>query len=286
MILQKIKYYLQIIKPGIVFGNLIPFSACFIFASDRNFKLNLFLLTFIGLFLVISGSCVCNNLIDIEIDKNMNRTKNRVLVRKKISIKNAIYYACFLLFIGFFILFYYVDHFSFFLSFLGFFIYVFLYSFIFKKKSTFSLFIGSISGAMPPIIGYYSSSKKINLIFFIFFLIFFLWQIPHFCSIAMFRIKDYKNAKIPILPLKKNIFFSTVFTSFFIILFTICTSFLYFYDVLKLIYIIFFIIINFFWLLYILLGYFYKNKKFFYISFLISVLSNFMISLFISYKNL
>ncbi|WP_343154690.1 heme o synthase [Buchnera aphidicola (Pseudoregma panicola)] len=280
---KNIKYYFQIIKPGIVFGNLITFSSCFLFASKGNINLNLFLFTFFGLFLIISGSCVLNNIIDIKIDKNMIRTRNRALVIKKISITNAYFYAFFLLFLGFFIICYFIDFFSFFLSFLGFFVYIFLYSIYFKKKSIFSIFIGSISGSMPPIIGYYSACKKLDFVFLLFFIIFFLWQIPHFYIISIFRIKDYENAKIPILPLKKDIFFTVCIISLCIFFFTIFSDFLYLYNFLGKKFFIFSILVNFFWLFFTLLGYFYKSNKIFYFSFLISIFSNFITSFFIAF---
>ncbi|WP_343183950.1 heme o synthase [Buchnera aphidicola (Ceratovacuna keduensis)] len=282
MKLKNIKYYLQIIKPGIVFGNLITFSSCFIFASKGNINLNLFFFTFFSLFLIISGSCVLNNIIDISIDKNMTRTKNRALVIKKISIVYAWFYSYLLLFLGFIIMFYFVNFFSFFLSFLGFFIYIFLYSLYLKKKSIFSIFIGSISGAMPPIIGYYSACKKLDLNFLLFFIIFFLWQIPHFYIISIFRIKDYKNAKIPILPLKKDIFFTVCMISLCIFFFTIFSNLFYLYNFSLNKFFIFSTLINFFWLFFTLLAYFYKNNKIFYFSFLISIFSNFITSFFIA----
>ncbi|BGI51534.1 MAG: hypothetical protein BucCj_2900 [Buchnera aphidicola (Ceratovacuna japonica)] len=179
-------------------------------------------------------------------------------------------------------MFYFSGIFTFFLSFLGFFIYIFLYSLYLKKKSIFSIFIGSISGAMPPIIGYYTVCKKINLIFILFFIIFFLWQIPHFYIISIFRTKDYKNAKIPILPLKTNVFFTVFITSIFIICFYIFSSLLYLYNFLGNNFIIFSTLINFIWLFLTLLGYFYKNNKIFYFAFLISILSNFITSFLIA----
>ncbi|WP_343188999.1 heme o synthase [Buchnera aphidicola (Chaitoregma tattakana)] len=282
MKLKNVKYYLQIIKPGIVLGNLIPFSACFLFASKGNINYNLFLVTFIGMFLIISGSCVLNNIIDIKIDNIMLRTKNRVLVRNKISVIKALFFAFFLLFLGFLIILFFSNFFSLLLSFFGFFVYIFLYSMIFKRTTVFSIFIGSISGAMPPIIGYYIVSNKVDLAFFIFFFMFFLWQVPHFFSISIFRAKDYKNAKVPILPSTKSIFFTSIVILFFVILFTCVSESLYLYNFLDKKYCIFSILINFIWVCSIVFGCFYNKNIFFYYVFIISILSNCITSFFIA----
>jgi protoheme IX farnesyltransferase len=76
-----IKKYLQVTKPGIIFGNLISVVGGFLLASKGSIDFPLFLAAFVGVSLVVASGCVFNNYIDRDIDKVMERTKNRVLVK-------------------------------------------------------------------------------------------------------------------------------------------------------------------------------------------------------------
>jgi len=82
----------------------------------------------------------------------------------------------------------------------GFIVYVGLYSLWLKRSSIYGTLIGSLSGAMPPVVGYCAVSNNFDLGAIILLLIFSLWQMPHSYAIAIFRLQDYKNASIPVLP--------------------------------------------------------------------------------------
>src|SRR6202040_4019316 len=82
-------------------------------------------------------------------------------------------------------------------------VYVVLYSF-WKYRSSLATLVGSIAGAVPPVVGYCSVSNRFDTGAVLFFLILVLWQMPHFFSIAMYRLQDYSAAAIPVLPIKKG----------------------------------------------------------------------------------
>lgn len=79
------KQYLQVTKPGIIFGNLISVIGGFLLASKGSIDYPLFIYTLVGVSLVVASGCVFNNYIDRDIDRKMERTKNRVLVKGLIS---------------------------------------------------------------------------------------------------------------------------------------------------------------------------------------------------------
>jgi len=64
--------------------------------------------------------------------------------------------------------------------------------------------VGSISGAAPVVAGYCAVTDRFDGAALILFLILVLWQMPHFYAIAMYRFDDYKNAGLPVLPVKKG----------------------------------------------------------------------------------
>lgn len=83
---------------------------------------------------------------------------------------------------------------------LGYVFYVFFYTMIYKRTSVYGTLVGSISGAVPPLVGYLAVTNYIDIEAVLLFVLFCLWQMPHSYAIAMFRLNDYRQAGIPVLP--------------------------------------------------------------------------------------
>lgn len=197
-----INYYL-LTKPGIIMGNLCTVIAGFLLASKGNLNFPLFFATLMGLTFIMASGCVFNNFIDIELDRKMERTKNRALVIGLIDEKNAILFATCLCLIGNLILFLYTNILTMVVANIGFFVYVVLYS-MWKGKTIYGTAIGSIAGAVPPVVGYCAVSNQFDAGALILFVMLVLWQMPHFFSIAMYHSNDYTAAGIPVFPLIKG----------------------------------------------------------------------------------
>ena len=105
--------------------------------------------------------------------------------------------------LGNFILFLYTNLLTVVVADIGFFVYVVLYSF-WKCHTIYGTAIGSIAGAIPPVVGYCAVSNHFDIGALILFIMLVLWQMPHFFSIAMYHFNDYKAAEIPVLPVKKG----------------------------------------------------------------------------------
>lgn len=198
-----IRTYYLLTKPGIIMGNLITTVSGFALASRGHIDGWLFLATLIGLGGVIASACVFNNYIDRDLDKKMTRTKHRALVKGLISGQSAIVFAIILGILGIATLAIYTNLLAVFVAAIGFFIYVALYSF-WKTHSTYATAIGSVAGAIPPVVGYCAVSNQFDMGAALLFIILVLWQMPHFFSIAMYRLHDYTAASIPVMPVKKG----------------------------------------------------------------------------------
>lgn len=216
-----INYYL-LTKPGIILGNLITVAAGFLLASKGRIDFQLFLATLIGLAFIMASACVFNNYIDRPIDKKMERTKNRALVTGLISGQNAIVFAILLGIIGNVILLLYTNLLTVGVAGIGFFVYVVLYS-LWKRHTIYGTAIGSIAGAVPPVVGYCAVSNHFDIGAWILFTMLVLWQMPHFFSIAMYHLDDYRAAEIPTLPVKKGALRTKIHMVLYILGF-ICTS--------------------------------------------------------------
>ena len=246
------KYY-YLIKPGIVFGNVLTVIAGYFFASKWHINLKDFLAVIIGSSLIIASAGVINNIIDRKIDKKMKRTSKRALVLGNISFKNALSFGIILAVVGFYTLTltnYKVEI----VGLIGYLDYLVLYSF-FKRRSVYGTLIGSVSGSIPLVAGYLAFQNKFDLIFLDLFLIMSVWQMAHFYAIAIYRQKDYSNAKLPMLPLIKGIFKTKVQISLYIILYLILNVWLYFIAKISIIYLIMMVIISIIWIVKSLRGF-------------------------------
>lgn len=201
---QSIREYYRLTKPGIIRGNLITAGAGYFLAAQRDFEPWLLLATLLGLGLVIAAACVSNNYLDRGIDRKMARTANRALVSGRISGRSALIYASVLGLLGCVILAAFTTILALSLSIIGYVAYVFLYGY-YKRRSTLSTAIGSISGAVPPVVGYTAVTNQIDTAAILLFIILVAWQMPHFFAIAIYRLKDYAAASLPVLPVKKGI---------------------------------------------------------------------------------
>ena len=198
------KRYLLITKPGIIMGNLISVLGGFFLAANGSQSLQLLLMTLMGVSLVIASGCVFNNYIDRDIDGLMERTRNRVLVKGLISPRASLIYASLLGVAGVLLL-GQINGLAALLGGLGFVVYVGLYSLWLKRRSVYGTLVGSLSGAMPPVIGYCAVRGEFDSGALVLLLIFSLWQMPHSYAIAIFRLRDYQAAGIPVLPVLRGI---------------------------------------------------------------------------------
>jgi protoheme IX farnesyltransferase len=220
---MSLKHFIQITKPGIIFGNVLSVAGGFFLASKGHIDFGLFLAAAIGTSLVVASGCVFNNCIDRDIDVKMERTKNRVLVQGLVSLKLALIYATLLGVVGVGLLYTKANPLAALFAVIGFAIYVGLYSLYLKRKSVHGTLVGSLSGAMPPVIGYVAVSNSFDLAALTLLVMFSLWQMPHSYAIAIFRFNDYLAASIPVLPVKRGIVVAKRHILIYILAFLVAT---------------------------------------------------------------
>lgn len=199
------KRYLSVTKPGIIMGNAISITGGFLLASRGDIDYWLLLATLIGLSLVVASGCVINNCIDRDIDGKMQRTASRVTVTGELPLRTAMLHGAVLGIAGFGLLALYTNLTAVFFAAFGYVIYVGVYSLYMKRNSVYGTFVGSLSGAVPPAVGYCAASGQFDMAAAILLCMFSIWQMPHSYAIAIFRYNDYKAAGIPVLPVSQGI---------------------------------------------------------------------------------
>ena len=282
-----LKNYYRVTKPGIIYGNLVTVLGGFFLATHsmhRSVDVGLLLATVLGISLVIAGSCVMNNIIDRDIDALMERTKNRELVLGVIKPRSAFIYGLVLILLGIAMLFFRTNPLTLLVALIGVFFYVVCYSLYAKRGGVFGTLVGSVSGAVPPVVGYLAVTNSLDAGAILLFLILSIWQMPHSYAIAIYRLDDYRKAKIPVLPVARGLMRTKIETLLYTLLFACATLALYSFGYAGKVYIVLMGAASLMWLFLSVQGFFQSNdrqwaKRMFIVSILIITLFSFAISL-------
>jgi protoheme IX farnesyltransferase len=155
--------------------------------------------TILGTGLIASGTAALNQWYEREADCKMKRTAMRPLPAGKLPAGRALAFGIALSLAGFVELWLGVNLLSGLIGAFTLGLYLFLYTPL-KQRTWWSTTIGAIPGAMPPMIGYAAAAGTITRESWVLFAILFLWQFPHFYSIAWMYKEDYARAGIRMLP--------------------------------------------------------------------------------------
>lgn len=200
-----LKDLVALTKPRIIRLNLFAAFGGFWVASQWAIDIWLLIWTLLGSALTMASACVFNNYLDRDFDTKMARTRDRALPQGRLSPQGVLIYAIVLGIAGLAVLFGLVNPLTGWLGLLGIFVYVVIYTMWLKRNSTWSTSIGGVSGAMPPVIGYCAITNELDPGAWILFALLFLWQPPHFWSLAIRRREEYQAAGFPLLPVVKGV---------------------------------------------------------------------------------
>lgn len=166
-------------------------------------NLDIFALTIIGSTLVIAGALMFNNWFEVDLDVEMMRTKERPTVTGNIPLSVVLGLSLGTTVLGFILLLFTTVEATLY-AFVGWFVYVILYTLWTKRRYTLNTVVGSLSGAVTPLIGWAAIDSTLHIVPVIMFLLLFIWQIPHTFAIAIRRYDEYKAAGIPMLPVAQG----------------------------------------------------------------------------------
>ena len=157
--------------------------------------------TMIGVSLVAAGTSAFNQYIERDKDARMDRTRNRPLPSGRMSPPHAFGFAVITTIVGLLIVLLGVNLLAAVLTAVTSAIYVLIYTPL-KTRTTLNTLVGAIPGALPPMIGWVAATGGINLHAFVLFAILFVWQLPHFWSIAWIYREDYKRGGMRMLSVE------------------------------------------------------------------------------------
>jgi protoheme IX farnesyltransferase len=222
------------------FGNLIKFKVnvvvvltsilgYFMASKGQNVQVSELLGLSFGGFFTTGAAHAINQIIERKYDALMDRTKDRPLPSKRMSIVQVAIYALLMTLTGYFSFSIFNNGLTLFLGMISMLIYSFLYTPL-KRIGPVAVAVGAIPGALPPAIGYIAYTGVVDKMSILLFMIQFIWQFPHFWSIAWLYFDDYSKGGYELMPSKtgrseKNAFFtfisSLVLIPFIIMLYTL-----------------------------------------------------------------
>ena len=150
--------------------------------------------TILGTGAAALGAAAFNQLLEIEHDRNMERTADRPLPARRMSVYFAFTVAWILCGFGIIHLSSTTNLVAAALTAATIALYIFVYTPL-KRKSALNTLIGAIPGAIPPVVGWVAlGGELISFEALFLFAILFFWQMPHFMALAWMYRKDYDRA--------------------------------------------------------------------------------------------
>jgi protoheme IX farnesyltransferase len=200
-----LRNYLTLCKPRVVLLMLLTAWAGMYLAATQPIPLSLWISATAGIAFMSSAAAALNHIMDHRTDAIMRRTQHRPLPKGEVSINAAAVFAAVLGTLGFIVLYAYVNPLTAYLTLLASIGYAVIYTMYLKHATSQNIVIGGLSGAMPPLLGWTAVSNQLDPQGWILVLIIFTWTPAHFWALCIHRYNDYKQTKVPMLPITHGI---------------------------------------------------------------------------------
>lgn len=157
-------------------------------------------LSLAGTALIVGSANALNMWWERDVDALMRRTRNRPLPAGRMSPDLAFVFGLVLALVAAPMLFL-VNAMTGVLGLVALVTYVLVYTPL-KRHSHLALLVGAVPGAMPPLLGWTTATGSIGLGGLLLFSVLFLWQLPHFAAITIFRAEDYARAGLQVVSVQ------------------------------------------------------------------------------------
>ncbi len=203
---RTVRDLVSLTKPRITFIVLVTAAAGMKLASARGagpITGAKWLATLAGTALVVGAANALNMVWERDVDALMKRTKDRPLPAGRLSPGLALAFGLLLSVVSLPILFWGVNAMTGLLGAVALVSYVLVYTPL-KRHSIRALWVGAVPGAIPPLLGWTAMTGRLDEAGLALFSILFVWQIPHFLAISIFRADDYARAGLKVVPVERG----------------------------------------------------------------------------------
>lgn len=195
--------YMELAKPGVT-RLVVVTTLCGAAIAPGRMSLSPLIAALVGTTAVVAAANAFNMVMERDVDALMERTRGRPLPSGRLTSQAALTFGAVLAVLGLAVLGGAVNLLSAALAAGALASYVLIYTPM-KRVSPWALHVGAIPGAVPPVIGWAAMTGSLDLQALSLFGILFVWQIPHFYAISIFRREDYAAANLKVLAVVKGV---------------------------------------------------------------------------------
>jgi len=194
--------FLQLTKPKVTLLNLLVGVTCFVLAACPKVDwVNLVVFLAVG-YSAAGGCGVLNSAYDRDIDMLMPRTAKRAIPTGHVAVNDALVLGIAMIAASLTVSLVMFNPLTGLMIGLGVVFYVFIYTFWLKRTSPWNVVIGGFAGCFAGLSGWTAAVNTVSLMPLLIALVGFVWTPGHLWGLAIKKIKEYKTAGIPMLPVK------------------------------------------------------------------------------------
>ncbi|KAH9519802.1 Protoheme IX farnesyltransferase, mitochondrial [Bulinus truncatus] len=191
--IKKLLEYYKMLSKMRLTGLVVLTTMSGYWIAPGSFSASTFALCSLGTALTSSAANSVNQFFEVPYDCQMNRTKNRVLVRGMLSPLHGVVFATVSSLSGLAILYYGVNPIVASLGAFNLALYTLVYTPL-KRMSMINTWIGSLVGAIPPMMGWAACTGSLEPGAWLLAGILYSWQFPHFNALSWNLRPDYSRA--------------------------------------------------------------------------------------------
>ncbi len=191
--------FVALTKPRITLLVLVTTAVGYALGVGPAFHAAGFVALLVGTALVSGGASALNQWAERDADARMARTRSRPLPSGRLLPGDALAFGLAISALGLVVLAAAVNRMTALLAAGSLASYVLVYTPL-KRVTSLCTLVGAVPGAIPPMMGWAAARGTLGREAWALFAILFLWQLPHFLSIAWIYREDYARAGFPMLP--------------------------------------------------------------------------------------
>ncbi len=191
--------YLRLAKIWLTAMVLVTAAVGYVLATPGPIDGGRLAIALLGTGLAVVGAATFNQLLEVDRDAQMERTRGRPLPSGAIAPPHAFLFAMATTTVGLGILNELVNPLTAMLGLVNVLLYTLVYTPL-KTRTSLNTLVGSICGALPPVMGWSAATGTVSWNAVLLGLILYLWQVPHFLSFVWLYREDYQRAGYRMLP--------------------------------------------------------------------------------------
>jgi len=189
----------ELLKPGISLFVVVTAAAGYLFGAGEGIDLGRLVALLFGTALTAGGSGALNHWWERDFDAQMKRTMDRPLPAGRIAPGAVVVYGVSTILLGLALLWAFVNPLTTALAAVTSLCYLLVYTPL-KRRTKYNTLVGAVPGALPALGGYVAATGTVGPAGWAIFAILFLWQLPHFLSLAWMYRDDYARGGFKMLP--------------------------------------------------------------------------------------